>query len=140
MSNHIPFYKDLPSLNVEYDRNPEYIPSPSAPLLPGNYSPPRTQRNYHSNEIPENSKEDLYLFATYLGFDLKKHPEYLNFVSEALKAPLPDGWKEYKDDATDNIYFYNSKLNMATWEHPLDFYYKEIIKREVKKSKSCVVQ
>ena len=135
-----------PTLNLEYTTfsNNQNIPSPSAPLLSPSSSPCRvsTRMVYSDpdNIIPEDSQNDFNDFALYLGFDLKKHPTFLHVVLEALKAPLPLGWREIKDDTTDNVYFYNNKLNLSTWEHPLDFYYKEIIKRVIKKSKNCVIQ
>ena len=147
MSYKSPIAKNLPPINVNFDRNPNHVPSPTAPLLSTKFSPARTQRNNYNylipednDLIPEDSQEELNNFSNYLGFDLKKHPTFLHIVLEALKAPLPSGWREIKDDTTDNIYFYNRQLNLSTWEHPLDFYYKEIIKREIKKSKNCVIQ
>ena len=140
MSYKSPIAKNLPPINVDFDRNPNHVPLPSAPLLSPKFSPPRTQRNNYNDLIPEDSQEELNEFAKYLGFDLKKHSTFLHLVFEALKSPLPSGWREIKDTESDNVYFYNGQLNLSTWEHPLDFYYKEIIKRKIKKSKNCIIQ
>lgn len=144
MSYTYPFNNTLQPINI----NTNHIPSPSAPLLSPNFSPPRTQRTQRNNYdyllpddlLPEDSEQELQLFANYLGFSLKKYPQFLHIVLQALKEPLPSGWTEIKEDNTDNIYFYNTQLKYSTWEHPLDFYYKEIIKRQIKKNKDCVIQ
>jgi len=85
-------------------------------------------------------RSELYKFGIYLGVDIMKYPFCLRYILEAMNAPLPKHWIEKNQNG--NIYFYNSKLNISSWDHPTDLFYKDLIIKEVKKFKkenSCSI-
>ena len=48
-------------------------------------------------------------------------------AKEALKAPIPPGWKLYqRKDGTGEPFYFNGKTGEFCWDHPLDSHYKEL--------------
>ena len=94
------------------------------------------------NDFTEKEKEDILDYGIYLGVDLNKYSFCLKYVISSINSKLPKGWKEYLTNEGD-IYYYNNKLDESTWYHPLDNYYKEVIKSKIKeykkKSKICTI-
>ena len=41
------------------------------------------------------------------------------------QAPLPEDWKPYKTEDTEEIYYFNFKTGNSTWDHPCDDYYRK---------------
>ncbi len=85
-------------------------------------------RNKLSDFLP-NEQEELYDYGIYLDIDILKYPFCLKYVIEAINCPLPEHWSE-NNDSKGNIFFYNKKLNESSWEHPMDFYYRNLIKEK----------
>ena len=44
-----------------------------------------------------------------------------------MTAPLPEGWIECEDAATQQFYYCNTATQATTWEHPLDQYFKNLL-------------
>ena len=124
---------------MESKHNYVKLPSPIS-------SPTRKQstivdtKDYTS--IPKNDRKEFIEFAKSLGADVVKHPELIEIVWKALKTDVPDGW-EIILGAGDIIYFHNKEFNISRWEHPMDHFYKALVKEELKekkkKKKKCTV-
>jgi hypothetical protein len=89
---------------------------------------------------PAPTNAELKRFGIYLGVNISKRPDMVEIVREAIQTPLPPNWKEYETDQKE-IYYYNSKLDFSTWEHPVDAFYRNLIKNrlEVKPESRCCV-
>lgn len=59
--------------------------------------------------------------------DLSKDADLLYIAEEGLKAPVPEPWKAYSNEA-DQIYYKNSTTNEVIYDHPLDEKYKRKFK------------
>ncbi|KAL4477349.1 hypothetical protein ABPG72_002343 [Tetrahymena utriculariae] len=70
------------------------------------------------------TKEEIIEYAKYLGMDVLKDQRYLYIAEEGLRAPLPEGWKEYITQEGE-IYYFNQEKQMSQWEHPSDEFYKQ---------------
>ena len=54
----------------------------------------------------------------------REHQSKLLWIAEAaLKAPLPFGWVEHKNQHGE-VFYYNTKSKESTWEHPMDCFFK----------------
>ena len=90
----------------------------------------------------EPSEQEIQEYAEWLGADLNKDQDLFYIAKEALKAPIPQGWKLYqRKDGTGEAFYFNSKTGESLWDHPLDSHYKELFKekkreKEMNKSKS----
>ena len=92
----------------------------------------------NENELPEENTKEFLDFGLHLGVNLKKHPEFISIVWKALSSPIPSGW--FKDNSSNQIYYYNIDLDISTWEHPLDYFFRNLINSKLKeKKKSCIV-
>jgi hypothetical protein len=67
-------------------------------------------------------------YAIYLGMDVSRDDDLLWIADLALSAPLPDGWSEH-EDAKGNIFFYNAKSRLSTYEHPHDKTFRSYYQR-----------
>lgn len=85
------------------------------------------EHRYSLKEFPYGERKTLLDFGQYLGINLRKHKYCIKYVLEAFNAPLPDGWSK-KTDLEGNIYYHNKKIDVVSWAHPTDAYYKELIK------------
>ena len=94
----------------------------------------KTNHNYSLREFPIEDRKALIDFGIYLGINLKKYKFCIKYVLEAYNAPLPDGWTK-QTDADGNIFYANKKIDVVSWEHPTDAYYKDLIKTEKKEFK-----
>ena len=45
--------------------------------------------------------------------------------SQALRAPVPEGWEEMMDPFGD-LYFFNETTSQSTRQHPMDGYYQQL--------------
>ncbi|KAL4436466.1 hypothetical protein ABPG74_003032 [Tetrahymena malaccensis] len=70
------------------------------------------------------TKEEIIEYAKYLGMDIQKDQRYLYIAEEGLRAPLPEGWKEYITQEGE-IYYFNQEKQLSQWEHPSDEFYKQ---------------
>jgi hypothetical protein len=89
---------------------------------------------------PQSSNADLKKFGIYLGVNISKNPAVKELVREAIKTPLPTNWKQYESNEGD-IYYHNERLQLSTWEHPTDPFYRDLIKKKMtqSRSRSCVM-
>ena len=45
-----------------------------------------------------------------------------------------------KDNSNNQIYYYNTEIDVSIWEHPLDYFFRNLINSKLKeKKKSCIV-
>jgi len=92
------------------------------------------------NELPEENTKEFLDFGLHLGVNLKKHPEFISIVWKALSSPIPSGWFVFKDNSNNQIYYYNTEIDVSIWEHPLDYFFRNLINSKLKeKKKSCTV-
>ena len=95
-------------------------------------------------KFTDEEKYDLLNFGYYLNVDILKYPFCLKYILACMSENLPTYWEEHKTDDGD-IYFHNKKLDISTWHHPLDEYYRDLIKVKLKeykknhKSSSCSI-
>ena len=96
----------------------------------------------NENELPEENTKEFLDFGLHLGVNLKKHPEFISIVWKAITSPVPSGWLIFKDK-NEQVYYYNTDLDISTWEHPLDYFFRNLInnklKEKKKKNKYCIV-
>ncbi|XP_076367149.1 uncharacterized protein LOC143255409 isoform X3 [Tachypleus tridentatus] len=79
--------------------------------------------------------EDIALYGKQLGIDIDQEQHLLWIAEEGLQAAVPPPWCPV-EDPQGRIYYYNQKTDEASWEHPLDLYYRSIVEQERQKSKS----
>lgn len=73
----------------------------------------------------EPSEEEIREYALFLGFQLPEDDDLLYLAREALKAPLPAGFKPCAQaDSPDEIYYFNFTTGESTWSHPCDDHFK----------------
>lgn len=117
-------------------------------------SPSRSMRNYSRNldaypdplgAFSADEQTELVDFAAYLGCNITTHPMLIPIIIEAMHAPLPEDWGKYTTEDGD-IYFHNKQLKISVWEHPLDSFYSDLIKKTIradkktkKNSRSCII-
>ena len=95
-------------------------------------------------KFTDEEKYDLLNFGYYLNVDILKYPFCLKYILACMSENLPTYLEEHKTDDGD-IYFHNKKLDISTWHHPLDEYYRDLIKVKLKeykknhKSSSCSI-
>eukprot|EP00297_Palpitomonas_bilix_P008896 CAMPEP_0113898414 /NCGR_PEP_ID=MMETSP0780_2-20120614/19361_1 /TAXON_ID=652834 /ORGANISM="Palpitomonas bilix" /LENGTH=537 /DNA_ID=CAMNT_0000890265 /DNA_START=213 /DNA_END=1823 /DNA_ORIENTATION=+ /assembly_acc=CAM_ASM_000599 len=71
--------------------------------------------------------EEVRDYAIYLGVDLPYEEYLLPIAKEALLAPLPPQWVEHVS-ASGDVYFYNKEKDESLRKHPLEDYYRDLIK------------
>jgi hypothetical protein len=67
--------------------------------------------------------ETVHDFARYLGIDPVADKAFLWIAVEAMVAQLPANWAEYKT-VDGQTYYYNERLGVTQWEHPMDDYHR----------------
>ncbi|CAN7937525.1 unnamed protein product [Ixodes hexagonus] len=72
---------------------------------------------------------DILLYAEHLGIDLPNEQNLLWIAQAGLEVSLPPPWYPV-EDSQGRIYYYNSVTKETKWEHPLDSYYKAMVKKE----------
>lgn len=75
------------------------------------------------------TKEDIHLYAQHLGIVLPDEQDLLWIAQAGLEVSLPPPWCPV-EDSQGRIYYYNSVTKETKWEHPLDSYYKTMVKKE----------
>ncbi|KAK8775899.1 hypothetical protein V5799_030757 [Amblyomma americanum] len=81
------------------------------------------------------TKEDIHLYAEHLGIILPDEQDLLWIAQAGLEVSLPPPWCPV-EDPQGRIYYYNSVTKETKWEHPLDSYYKAMVKKERLKASS----
>ena len=90
----------------------------------------------------EPTKEEVDEYAVWLGMDLVKDQHFRWIATQGLKRPMLPGWKPCKTPDTGEIYYFNFKTGESSWDHPCDFYDKNLLleekrKRDVNKKKEA---
>lgn len=75
------------------------------------------------------TKEDIEQYAEHLGIKLPDEHHLLWIAQAGLEVSLPPPWCPV-EDTRGRIYYYNSATKETIWEHPLDSYYKDMVKKE----------
>ena len=114
---------------VTYNKQPISISTQTEEINENIYTKKLTLNLFTAQE-----QKEIIEFANYLNCDLKKYPFCLKYIISCMAEDLPSSWKEFTDN-DGNIYYYNKDLNVTTWEHPLDDYYRKLIKKKIKKHK-----
>ena len=89
----------------------------------------------------------VVVHAVHLGIDPNTSDrEFLWLVEEARVAPLPAGWSEHSCDincpapvyrnlqdphvaeSESVVYYYNRQSGESAWEHPMDDYYRKLLR------------
>lgn len=109
--------------NIEYFKCCVYMERTGKLLLQQNeYSRPPTQ-------------DEVNAMAEYFDVDVDKdHKDVQRIVRMAINAPLPPEWIEL-DSGGDEVVFQNKKSGEVRDEHPLDPYFRELIRKERKKQR-----
>lgn len=68
-------------------------------------------------------------YAKRLGIDPRTEPQLLDLAREGLMAALPKGWQPCYHEASGSWYYFEASTKTATWEHPMDAVYKEIVEQ-----------
>ena len=63
-------------------------------------------------------------YAEFLGMDLEEDADLLYIAEEGLKAPVPEPWKAFSNEA-EEIYYTNTITNQVIFDHPLDEVYRK---------------
>jgi len=81
----------------------------------------------------EPTKEEVDEYAVWLGMDLVKDQHFRWIATQGLKRPMLPGWKPCKTPDTGEIYYFNFKTGESSWDHPCDFYDKNLLLEEKRK-------
>ena len=74
----------------------------------------------------EGEEEELQAFAAYLGI-LEDEPDLIPVARSCMLAPMPSGWTECFDAASERPYFHHAAQQITSWKHPLDETFFEIV-------------
>src|SRR3989338_10908268 len=70
------------------------------------------------------SASKVYLYAEFLGIDLKRYPFLYDLMEEGLRCPLPEGWKirklENEEDGNPCHDFVHEASGKVSNAHPMD--------------------
>jgi hypothetical protein len=85
----------------------------------------------------EPTDQEVQDYAEWLGADSRTDRDLFWIAKEALKAPIPPGWKLYqRKDGTGDPFYFNAKSGQSLWDHPMDQHYKELFAEEKSKKGS----
>ena len=96
------------------------------------------KERYDPNYEP--TKEEVDEYAVWLGMDLVQDINLRWIATQGLKRPMPPNWKPCKTPDTCEIYYFNFKTGESTWDHPCDFYDKNLFLEEKKKLNQTTVE
>jgi hypothetical protein len=87
-----------------------------------------------NGENSEPTESDIANYLAWLGGKLPNDADLLWIARDALKAPLPPGWKLYqqKDGRGDPFYF-NRRTGESLWDHPSDRHFQALFATESRK-------
>ena len=71
----------------------------------------------------EPTLKELEECAKFFGIDVINESHLMWICRDALKAPLPPGWKPCQVEGG-QIYYFNFDTGESVWEHPMDAYFK----------------
>jgi hypothetical protein len=85
----------------------------------------------------EPTARDIKEMAVWMGADPKKDRDLFWIAEQALKAPPPPHWKQYRrKDGKGDVFYYNSQTNESSWDHPQEGYFLDLMALEKKKKLS----
>jgi len=101
---------------------------PSTPSDSENVRPRRLSRD--EDELEPSTwfalrMREISDYAQYLGMHPVYDADFLWIAEKALMAPLPEGWTEHRDE-NNNIYYYDQRNGISSWEHPFDSLYRSL--------------
>ncbi|XP_061389906.1 uncharacterized protein LOC133325096 [Musca vetustissima] len=76
------------------------------------------------------TEEDIHEYAKTIGIDPVKEPHLLHLAKEGLMRPLPANWQLCSADEIGDPYYYNVKTKNTQREHPLNEYYRQLVRQE----------
>ena len=67
-------------------------------------------------------------FAKHIGIDLNDPSDRSHawIAQRAVDEPLPEGWTQHEDE-DGYLYFYDSIMDVSSWEHPRESYWKRTL-------------
>ena len=68
--------------------------------------------------------KEIIGYAEFLGMDLKEDYDLLYIAEEGLKAPVPEPWMAFSNEA-EEIYYTNRITGQVIFDHPLDEVYRK---------------
>ncbi|XP_074596453.1 uncharacterized protein LOC141851579 [Brevipalpus obovatus] len=74
-------------------------------------------------------EEDLISYAKSIGIDPEIEKDFLWVAEEGILADLPENWIAVEDSFS-RIFYYNKDTHQSRWDHPLDAYYKSLVKQQ----------
>lgn len=84
----------------------------------------------HDEEYP-----GLGEYARSIGIDPLSEPDLLWIAREGYHVPLPPGWKAIPTEDGD-AYFFHDASQLSSWEHPLDYQYREMVLQERQRTRN----
>ncbi|XP_058974600.1 centrosomal protein of 164 kDa isoform X2 [Musca domestica] len=82
------------------------------------------------SESSQPTEEDIHDYAKTIGIDPVKEPHLLHLAKEGLMRPLPANWQLCSADEIGDPYYYNVKTKNTQREHPLNEYYRQLVRQE----------
>ncbi|XP_022191055.2 uncharacterized protein LOC111049325 [Nilaparvata lugens] len=86
------------------------------------------QEVFDENSQP--SEEEVIQYAKRIGINPDTEGYLLSIARQGLMQALPPGWKPVYDDKLKRYYYFNFENGSSRWDHPLDDYYKAIVKKK----------
>ncbi|XP_013112341.2 uncharacterized protein LOC106090623 [Stomoxys calcitrans] len=87
-------------------------------------------QGFYSDSSLQPTEEDIQEYAKTIGIDPVKEPHLLHLAKEGLMRPLPANWQLCSADEIGDPYYYNIKANNTQREHPLNEYYRQLVRQE----------
>lgn len=79
----------------------------------------------------EPSEEEIIEYFKWLGGDPNTDSKLMWIARNALREPIPEGWKLYRKKNEDGDPFYfNTQTGESLWDHPKDQEYKQLFQQE----------
>ena len=106
------------------------------------YTSIRSKKEYYStfnvysnlSHIPEYDREEFIRYGKCMGVNLIKYPTIVKYVLASIVEPVPKNWFEQLDEKGD-IFYTNNVLDINQLSHPMEDYYRAIIKEKKKSLK-----
>lgn len=83
-------------------------------------------------------KSYIRMYGRFLGVDITKTPTFFKTVVSAISEPCPSRWSE-NIDINGVIYYQNNLDNTICRHHPMDDYYRTVLKQNKGKTPCCIL-
>ncbi|XP_075156965.1 centrosomal protein 164 [Haematobia irritans] len=87
-------------------------------------------QGFYSDSSMQPTEEEIHEYAKTIGIDPAKEAHLLHLAKEGLMRPLPANWQLCAADEIGDPYYYNIKTNSTQREHPLNEYYRQLVRQE----------